>query len=69
MSIIVFSIGAFLIFMGFGYLYRPNKVQKINRWIRDNIFNDRLLLIHRRRVGVMLMFIGAAVIYFALQHI
>ncbi|MFH1415408.1 MAG: hypothetical protein ABIH89_04930 [Elusimicrobiota bacterium] len=67
MSIIDFSIGVFVMLMGFGFLYRPNKVQQVNRWIRDNIFNDRLLLIHRRRVGVMLIFLGAAVIYFALK--
>lgn len=67
MNIIFIFIGLFMLAMGFGYLYRPDKVQKINSWIRENLFNDRLLLTKRRKVGVMLLFVGAIIIYFAIR--
>lgn len=63
MNYLDIAIGLFCILMGFGFLYLPGTVQKVNTWIRDNIFSDRILLTHRRRAGVFLIFLGAIIIY------
>ena len=67
MKIIIFFIGVFMFALGFGYLYHPDKVQKFNSWIRDNVFNDRLLITHRRKLGTMLIFIGTVIIYLVIK--
>jgi uncharacterized protein YjeT (DUF2065 family) len=67
MNILDVSIGIFLLVMGFGFLYFPVVVQKMNVWIRENIFSDRMLLTHRRRAGVLLIFMGAIIIYFVVK--
>ncbi|MBN2407820.1 MAG: hypothetical protein JXJ19_08990 [Elusimicrobia bacterium] len=57
----------FLIILGFGYLYRPDKISRFNSWIKENIFNDRLIIIYRKRIGVLLIFIGALILYMAVR--
>ena len=65
MRIVLFLTGLFVLALGLGYLYRPEKIQRINCWLRDNLFNDRLLVTHRRRAGTVLLFIGIILIFFA----
>jgi uncharacterized protein YjeT (DUF2065 family) len=67
LRIIELLTGCFFLFIGFGYLYYPQKIQRINSWIRDNICNDRLLLSHRRKAGVVIVFAGLIVVYFAIK--
>ncbi len=67
MNIIVLFIGLFMLAIGLGYLYHPDKVQRFNNWVKEYIFNDRLLITHRRKVGVMLLFAGAVIVYFAIR--
>ncbi len=66
MNIISFFAGLILFLVGAAYLYRPTLVYKINLLAREYIFNDRLLLGHRRKVGVMLMVLGALILFFTL---
>lgn len=67
MSITVFFIGLFIVTIGFGYLYRPDKVSKFNAWAREYLFNDRLLILYRRKAGVMLIIIGAVIIFMSIK--
>ncbi|NLB35369.1 MAG: hypothetical protein GX817_06105 [Elusimicrobia bacterium] len=54
--------GILLLFLGIGYLSRPDIISAFNSWCRENLFTDRLLIIHRRKVGVMLIFVGVLIL-------
>ncbi len=53
----------FIMFLGIGYLARPDKISNFNEWMRGNIFSDRLLLNHRRKIGTFLLLLGFLLLY------
>lgn len=67
LNIIIILAGIFVMLLGFGYLCAPKKVIAFNTWVRQNLFNDRLLIMRRRKVGVMLIFIGLIIIYIVIK--
>lgn len=56
-------IGLVLLLAGLGYMYRPNIIIKVNFWIRKNVFNDQMLINHRRRIGMVLIVLGIIAMY------
>lgn len=60
-------VGFFLLLTGLGYMYRPNIIIKINNWVRKNVFNDRMLINHRRKIGVVLILLGLIAIYMGIK--
>ncbi len=56
-------VGLALMLAGLGYMYRPNTITKMNSWIRENIFNDQMLINHRRKIGVVLIVLGIILFY------
>ncbi|MGM0440941.1 MAG: hypothetical protein ACQEQC_00775 [Elusimicrobiota bacterium] len=56
-------VALFIMAVGMGYLARPDIITKFNEWMRENLFSDRLLLRHRRKVGTLLLFMGAVLFY------
>lgn len=67
MKIILILIGVVIMVFGFGYLYHPDKISKLNNWVCENIFNDRMLLTKRRKAGVLLILLGTFIIYFVIR--
>ena len=67
MNIIIILVGIFVMLLGFGYLCAPKKVTAFNAWVRENLFNDRLLIMQRRKTGVLLIFIGLILIYIVMR--
>jgi len=61
-----FLLGLLLLVLGLGYLYRPYWIVKLNAWVRMNIFNDQILITRRRKVGIILFFIGVILIFLGL---
>ena len=66
MNLISLFFGILLLLLGIGYLYRPSLIYRFNLLVREYLFNDRLLLAGRRKIGVFLMLAGALVLFFAL---
>ncbi len=60
-------ISLFFVALGGSYLYAPHIVSKFNRWIRDNIATDRLLILHRRKTGLFLIVFGALLLVLFLK--
>lgn len=56
--------GLMLFFIGLGYLYRPDLISAFNSWCRENLFSDRLLIIKRKKIGILLLF--ASLLVFSL---
>ncbi len=63
MKKIAVPVGLFFLLWGLAYLYRPDLVIKFNALIRHFIFNDRLLILHRRRIGVVMLFIAFVLLF------
>ncbi len=59
-------LGLLSLILGLGYLYRPYWIVKLNEWVRMNIFNDQILISRRRKVGIILFFIGVILIFLGL---
>ncbi|MDA3792557.1 MAG: hypothetical protein PF545_02725 [Elusimicrobia bacterium] len=62
--IIKLLIGLFFVVLGSCYIYAPHIVSKFNRWVRDNIATDRLLILRRRRTGLFLIVLGVVLLIF-----
>jgi len=56
-------IGLFLLIISLGYLYRPAMITKFNAWGRKYLFNDQLLITHRKKIGVILLIISIILLY------
>ena len=55
--------GLVLLLFGMGYLYRPDRIIKFNAWMREHLFNDHILINHRRKIGVILIALGLMVMF------
>ena len=60
-------VGLFLIILGYWYIRCPSKISAINEWFRDHVFNDRHLIVHRKKIGVLLLLIGLVVFFMGLK--
>ncbi len=61
-KLIFFSFTFFLI-LGLFFFYRPKWIISINKFARDRIFNDNLILLERRKKGVFFLLIAALLFY------
>jgi tetratricopeptide (TPR) repeat protein len=52
MIILKLVFGVFFIFIGWVYLYKSNMVLTLNRIVRETFFNDRLVLLERKKVAI-----------------
>lgn len=65
MSVLKLICGIVLLFLGFIYLYRPLLVMKINLFAKELLFNDTYILLHRKKIGVLLMVLSIIAMYMA----
>ena len=56
-------IGLFFLVSSLGYLYRPTIIIRFNAWGRKYLFNDQLLVTHRKKIGVVLLIISVIFLY------
>lgn len=57
LSIYFLSLISFI--MGWIYYYRPQYVQKINAYFKNIIFNDRNILLKRKKIAVVFLLLSA----------
>ena len=53
MTIIKLIIGVIFIFLGWIYLYNPKLVSRLNKIARDKLFNDRRVLLERKKLAII----------------
>jgi len=56
-------IGLLFLIISVGYLYRPTIIIRFNAWGRKYLFNDQLLITHRKKIGVILLIIAIVFLY------
>ncbi|NIM02911.1 hypothetical protein GTN66_02000 [bacterium] len=63
MRLLEILIGLLLLIISVGYLYRPTIIIRFNDWGRKYLFNDQLLITHRKKIGVVLLIIAIIFLY------
>ena len=61
------GIGVFFLFLGLGYLYRPGLIQRMNEFLRDQLFNDARISLERRKWGIFFLLLSLLFIYMGWQ--
>jgi len=64
MKILFFLIGMILLIFSGGYLFYPQAILKINESVREKIFNDKYILLYRRKIGTYLLVLTALLFFF-----
>ncbi|MFB0526327.1 MAG: hypothetical protein ACETVO_02500 [bacterium] len=63
MRLLEVLIGLFFLIGSLGYIYRPTIIIRFNAWSRKYLFNDQLLITHRKKIGVVLLIIAIVFLY------
>lgn len=53
MILLKLALGLLFIVLGWIYFFRPNSVLTINKAAREFLFNDRIILLQRKKVAIM----------------
>ncbi|MBI5623460.1 MAG: hypothetical protein HY924_06765 [Elusimicrobia bacterium] len=60
-------VGLFFLLLGLGYLYRPGLIQRMNEFIREQLFNDARISLERRKWGIFFLLLSLLFIYMGWQ--
>ncbi|HOW89063.1 MAG TPA: hypothetical protein PL037_02185 [Elusimicrobiales bacterium] len=55
--------GLVIFLLGLGYIYRPDIVERWNRVLKETLLNDSYVALHRKSWGILLLLLGAILIY------
>ena len=53
MVFVKLALGILFLLLGWVYLYKPNLVSRINSFAREKLFNDRVILLSRKKVSIV----------------
>jgi hypothetical protein len=56
-------IGLICGFLGLGYLYRPDLIERMNAVLRDYVLNDAYIALERRKWGMFFLLISFLFLY------
>jgi tetratricopeptide (TPR) repeat protein len=62
-------LGLIFLFLGWVYLYNPNLVLDINRIIRDILFNDKQILLARKKLAIVYFFLSFVFLYMGITSL
>ena len=60
--------GLLFLLAGIGYLYSPAIIMRINEFMKNRVFNDNIIIHHRRKIGIALVLIGFIVLFFGINR-
>lgn len=60
-----FVVGVLSILLGLGYLYRPDRIARLNAILRDYLLNDAHMALERKKWGSMFLLMGFLLLYMA----
>ena len=49
--------------LGFGYLYRPDLIERMNALLRDYLLNDSYIALERRKYGTFFLLMSVLFLY------
>jgi tetratricopeptide (TPR) repeat protein len=69
MLLLKFILGIFFLFLGWIYFFRPKFVADFNKFARETVFNDRRILLERKKLAIFFFLISFAFTYFAFSSL
>jgi len=60
------TLSALCFLLGFGYLYRPDLISRMNTLIRETILNDSYIALERRKWGAFFLLTAFLFLYMGL---
>jgi hypothetical protein len=63
MLLIKLFFGVVFLILGWVYLFNTNLVININRIVKEYLFNDRQILLARKKIAILYLFIALILIY------
>lgn len=57
------AIGLASLFLGLGYLYRPDLIERMNALLREYLLNDAFLALERRKWGAFFLLLAFLFLY------
>lgn len=69
MEFLKIGLGVAALLVAWIFIYRTNLILKVNSWLRERVFSDRLVLFSGRRVAVLLLVLGAVAIFSGLDEV
>jgi len=61
------TLGVLFLSLGWIYLYKPKLVSRINNFARDVLFNDRVILLARKKVSIVFFCLSFVAIFMGLS--
>jgi hypothetical protein len=58
-------LGVISLFLGLGYLYRPDLIERMNALLREYFLNDSYIALERRKWGSFFLLIAFLFLYMA----
>lgn len=55
--------GCAFFFLGLGYLYRPDLIERMNALLREALLNDAHIALERRKYGVFFLLLALLFLY------
>ena len=69
MQILKILIGFLALGLAWSLLFKTGIIFKINTWIKENIFNDQVVLYSRRRLALLLFFLGIVSLFSGVEKV
>jgi len=63
MPFVKIAAGVLSFILGFGYLYRPDLIERMNAFLRDYLLNDAHIALERRKWGAFFLLLGFLFLY------
>jgi len=59
------GVGILSLFLGLGYLYRPDLIERMNAVLREYLLNDAYIALERRKWGFFFLLVSFLFLYMA----
>ena len=69
MTALKIVIGIALLVLAWVYLYRRQFVFRMNAWMRENVFNDHVVLFSGKRVAILLVVLGIVALFSGVRSV
>ncbi len=69
MQILKILIGFLALALAWSLLFRTGIIFRINTWLKDNIFNDQVVLYSRRRLALLLFVLGLVSLFSGIEKV
>jgi hypothetical protein len=69
MGILKILLGFMALLLGWGLLFKTGLIFRINAWLKENVFNDQMVLYSRRRLALLLFVLGVVALFSGVESV